>query len=208
MRTSRLPARICEHCGESYAPRTFTNKFCSRCRPTDTQARRRWYRERDPERTRATKQAWDLRYKERLRAQERAYRQRYPEKVAARHRLYHQRNAERIAARKRLYAQLHPRPRRKEDPEMSAARRDRRRARKMGAPGSHTLLEWKAVLARFGNRCAICGMRGKMTKDHIQPLSRGGSDNAENLQPLCLRCNSAKGTKLAWEKKGGQLAFA
>ena len=34
-----------------------------------------------------------------------------------------------------------------------------------------------------------------MTIDHIIPVSKGGEGNIENLQPMCLECNMAKGDK-------------
>lgn len=35
------------------------------------------------------------------------------------------------------------------------------------------------------------GMR-LMTKDHIYPKSKGGSDHLDNLQTMCVNCNNAK----------------
>ena len=33
-----------------------------------------------------------------------------------------------------------------------------------------------------------------MTKDHIKPLSKGGPDELSNLQTMCCKCNSKKGS--------------
>lgn len=35
-----------------------------------------------------------------------------------------------------------------------------------------------------------------MTKDHIIPSSRGGSNDIENLQPMCITCNREKGNNI------------
>jgi len=41
--------------------------------------------------------------------------------------------------------------------------------------------------------------------DHILPISRGGDNNRSNLQTLCSRCNSSKGTRLPEEWKHGRM---
>lgn len=56
--------------------------------------------------------------------------------------------------------------------------------------------EKKTVYARGNGRCAICGKPleyEKMTIDHKNPLSKGGTNAFPNLQPACLRCNQMKG---------------
>lgn len=69
--------------------------------------------------------------------------------------------------------------------------------REANACGKHTEGEWKAIITRFGNRCVRCGAQGvKLTKDHVIPLSEGGSNAASNLQPLCAPCNSWKGARV------------
>ncbi len=35
-----------------------------------------------------------------------------------------------------------------------------------------------------------------MTKDHIIPKSKGGSDNLENMQTMCTKCNTKKADKI------------
>lgn len=56
----------------------------------------------------------------------------------------------------------------------------------------HTEKEWRECLERYGNRCAKCGVRQQLTRDHIIPLSKEGGDEIENIQPLCISCNSSK----------------
>lgn len=70
----------------------------------------------------------------------------------------------------------------------------RRYAREKGATGQHTKVEWESLKITFDNRCAICGKKKPLTKDHIVPLSQGGTDDIENIQPLCRNCNSTKHT--------------
>jgi 5-methylcytosine-specific restriction endonuclease McrA len=77
---------------------------------------------------------------------------------------------------------------------------ERRRAIKSKAIGSHTIGEWENLKAQYNWTCPCCGKSDpnvKLTEDHIIPLSKGGSDNIENIQPLCGSCNSRKHTKIA-----------
>ena len=71
----------------------------------------------------------------------------------------------------------------------------RRYAREKGAEGSHTLEEWQKLKEIYGNVCANCKESKPLTKDHIMPLSKGGSDYITNIQPLCRNCNSKKWSK-------------
>ena len=51
------------------------------------------------------------------------------------------------------------------------------------------------ILKKFNYKCFQCGATKHLAIDHINPYSKGGSDNPENLQVLCRSCNSKKGTK-------------
>lgn len=79
----------------------------------------------------------------------------------------------------------------------SAAKSARRRARLEANGGSHTNGEWETLKARYNWTCPAC-KKGepeiKLTRDHIVSLMEGGSDNIENIQPLCMRCNVKKRT--------------
>lgn len=79
-----------------------------------------------------------------------------------------------------------------------AAIRKARRLREMNAPGHHTKDEWERVKLMYGNECAekdeTC--RGSITKDHVVPLIMGGSNDPDNLQPLCRSHNSRKSRRV------------
>lgn len=74
-----------------------------------------------------------------------------------------------------------------------------RRERNRNAEGSHTQGEWELLKKQYGYVCPCCKQGEpiiKLTEDHIIPLSKGGSNFIENIQPLCLRCNTKKFTKI------------
>lgn len=45
-------------------------------------------------------------------------------------------------------------------------------------------------------RCVICGGYDHLQVDHIHPVSKGGTNDRENLQTLCRSCNAAKSDKV------------
>ena len=51
------------------------------------------------------------------------------------------------------------------------------------------------IFKRDGNICLHCGTGERLSIDHIQPESKGGTLNFSNLQTLCVSCNSKKGSK-------------
>lgn len=75
----------------------------------------------------------------------------------------------------------------------------RRRARIKSVGGSFTVGEWDSLKIQYGYTCPCCKNKEpkiKLTIDHIVPLSKGGSNFIENIQPLCMKCNRKKHTKI------------
>ena len=52
------------------------------------------------------------------------------------------------------------------------------------------------VWQRDGGRCKSCASIGELEFDHIIPVSRGGSNTANNIELLCAKCNRSKGSKI------------
>jgi len=51
------------------------------------------------------------------------------------------------------------------------------------------------VYVRDGGRCRHCGTTENLSIDHVIPRSKGGPDTEDNLQVLCVPCNSSKGVR-------------
>lgn len=83
----------------------------------------------------------------------------------------------------------------KRNPEVYKATRYKDKLRRRCAQGSHTEAEWQEVLAKHDHKCA-CGATEDLTRDHIIPISKGGTNFIENIQPLCRSCNSRKSNKV------------
>lgn len=73
-----------------------------------------------------------------------------------------------------------------------------RRARNRANGEGFTTPQWRALCAKYGNRCLCCGKPSPeitLSPDHIVPVSRGGKGTIDNIQPLCIQCNKRKSTK-------------
>jgi len=72
------------------------------------------------------------------------------------------------------------------------------RAKRNGVPGTLIEKDWNDVLEKHNFACVICGTnQDKLAIDHIIPVSRGGTNTPDNIQPLCKSCNSRKGNRIA-----------
>jgi 5-methylcytosine-specific restriction endonuclease McrA len=134
-----------------------------------------------------------------LRLASAAYHERHRERLIADMREYAKRDAEGNRRRSREWAANN----RGKAAEWKVRNRDRatfhqrnREARKRMNGSDFTLDQWVEIQERFGRCCVCCGEAGvALTVDHIVPVSRGGVDSYENIQPLCRTCNGRKGTQ-------------
>jgi 5-methylcytosine-specific restriction endonuclease McrA len=139
---------------------------------------------------------WNLKNRERRLKQTKEYH----EKDTERWRLYHKKwdsdNKEKYLARQKRFRQT-------EKGKLTNKQRcHNRQARIRGAEGNHTYKEWENIKKENGYICVHCGKKEpeiKLTRDHIIPISKGGTNYIENIQPLCGACNSKKHNKLESE---------
>lgn len=176
--------RVCSICGRCRSlldfmpskPRKPIRTISHVCRDCRTAASKS-YREQHRERLLEQQREWNACNAERLKS----YR-------AARY----QANREEICAREReRYARVAA-----ADPEKYRAKFHQRRAQIQSNGGTYTSEEWHILCSRYGNICLRCYAKTKLTVDHIVPVSRGGSNSIENLQPLCRFCNATKSDKI------------
>lgn len=115
---------------------------------------------------------------------------------------WYQENKERLSEIRRLHYQSNRGAYR--------ANRLNRIARERSAEGRHTSKDVESLLKAQDHKCANCKACTRRTGyhvDHIQPLSKGGSNWPDNLQILCPTCNLSKSDKdpIEWARKNGRL---
>jgi 5-methylcytosine-specific restriction endonuclease McrA len=78
-----------------------------------------------------------------------------------------------------------------------ANNRRKRRAAKNASGDRFTAQKFEALCSDYGYACLCCGVTGRrLEADHVIPLTKGGSDDIGNIQPLCGECNRHKFTAI------------
>lgn len=156
-------------------------------RERDRSNRKKWWASLSPDEKAeqaAKLRDWTAANRERVRKLARDYLDREtPEK--------RERRLAKIRARRPIYE--------RENPEVIAAKRARRRAREYGAPGSYSRDDVLALLKSQARKCRYCdaGLT-KFHVDHFIPLSKGGSNWPTNIVLACATCNASKGDRMPW----------
>jgi 5-methylcytosine-specific restriction endonuclease McrA len=154
----------------------------AKANPEKNRARCAAYRARNPEKRRA----YALANAEKIAEQGRELRARKSEHERARHRAYYAKHLEKVRETHAAY--------RAATTEKKAAHCRNRRARIRMAEGFHTAEDIQRICTVQNGKCAICKEKvgKKFHVDHVQPLTKGGSNWPANLQILCGSCNRRK----------------
>lgn len=170
----------------------------------------RAYRKRNKERIAARAKTYRIEHADKIAAKDREYRQTHKEERAATDKAWYKANRERLAARNKVYRDSHKeetrvydKARRAQYPAQTVELDRKNSLRKRGVELGHTPAEWETMLIRFGYLCLCCGRStDDIHRDHVVPISKGGTDEIANIQPLCNVCNSRKSNKII-DYRGG-----
>src|SRR5689334_12816983 len=193
--TQYFTGKPCKH--GHISERLVANKVCMACAKLHKTA----YREKHPDRVSARYAAWRAGHREELATYLHEYRTARAEELKAKYHEYRARNLQTIQARERAYNKRHTEARKasarawgKANPDKKAAHRRNRKAAQKAAEGRHTAEDVQRILSAQKGKCACCRrtVGDDYHVDHIQPLSKGGSNWPSNLQILCPFCNISK----------------
>lgn len=188
-----VPGKVCTKC-KTWRP---VERFCPRILSLDG------YDYNCRECGNENGRAWRARNKERVAELNREYYVANREERLAYHRKYRQANKDYFRKEIKKFRQENPNYHRdyvrewsRRNPDKIKVQESARRAAKRSG-GRFTVAEWVAMKQRYDYHCLRCGRREpeiKLSADHVIPLSKGGMNTIDNIQPLCKSCNTAKHT--------------
>ncbi len=129
--------------------------------------------------------------RQKLREQHKQYYETHKEEFIKNQMAYYRKHKQNKSNYDRVYRKLHSAER--------SFSSNARRVKKLNAGGLHTLEQWEKLKEQFDFTCPACGGKEpeiKLTRDHIVPIIKNGTDNIDNIQPLCRNCNSSKKTRI------------
>lgn len=184
-----MKQRTCEDCPAQFTPTNGKQRVCTDCRKTRRAAYEKQWRSDNKDKNAGYLRKYRNANKEKVREAQKqrdAQPKRKAEKLAAQLR-YRQRHAELHRERNKQW--------RKKNREKTNEINRRGYLQRRNVPGKHTVEEWQALKEHHAFRCVCCRRQEPkitLTRDHIKPITLGGSDDIDNIQPLCGDCNSKK----------------
>lgn len=196
--TDSIPLKRCSQCKQHLPANRFNrdkshkDKLASSCK-TCNNARSAAWRKNNLDRERENGRKWRLNHPDQARGSRRAYYEQHIDEHRANGKNWNKQHRKWVNILSSKWAKSHPEQIRKNS--------HRRRAEKRNAIGTHTAQDIMILNINQRNKCAYCGVQlgNKYHVDHIIPLSRGGSNDFDNLALACPRCNMSKGDKLISE---------
>ncbi len=171
---------------------------------------RRW-NERNPGKAKARAAAWRAANLEKTTVRQAAYRAANLEKEKSRMAAWYAANSERVKAQVVAWQAANPDKVKAQKTAWKAANPDkvcdcrrRHRIRRWGRTENFTEFEFQELKHQLGDICLRCKRHEselgrlslKLVPDHVVPLAMGGSNDIENIQPLCSNgkgsCNQKK----------------
>ncbi len=152
---------------------------------------------------RAKKQLYDIRYRALTKARKKELNRIWyvanKEAKNASSREWLSRNSQRFRDYKRQWEVDHPEIKidranwQKQNRDKCRSYTNKHRALRITNGGTFTSDEWDKLCQQYHYRCLGAGPHGgSLSVDHVVPLSRGGTNDIANIQPLCCACNSRK----------------
>lgn len=188
---STIPEKCCSKCRELKPVEQFsrcsanTDGLYSWCKPC----------------ARAANQEYYTRKSDKIKTRVAEYRQANPERVKAAVRRYYQEHRAKHNEESKNWRHAHP-ERAREISKVSRTRHKAKHADRYTAKNHQrrvpqhqqhfTAQEWRDLRVFYNNICLCCKRKKRLTVDHIIPLSRGGTNTIDNIQPLCWLCNRRK----------------
>jgi 5-methylcytosine-specific restriction endonuclease McrA len=170
--------------------------------PYKTKEERHAYYIANKEKSLLQSREWKKRNRNKARASYTKWAKKNPDKVKSNRKAYYDNNREAALAYSAKFRADNPElvkenlaRWKRENPEKVSAILQKRRTAKAKSGGAYTYEQWIALCGKYGNKCLCCDKKKKLTPDHVFPVSKGGTSDISNIQPLCGPCNSSKGAK-------------
>jgi 5-methylcytosine-specific restriction endonuclease McrA len=206
--------KTCDRCGKQYEPRAANQRWCVECRTIGRKEQKsaefaKWCLA-NLEYFKEYHKVYYPKHRAKLCAYACKWEKEHPdksvehqEKNCIRHRKYYVENRDGVLAKGKEY--------RHTPVGMEVDRRSaRKHSHEVRTSGKLDVAAFYAKCAEFGWHCRICGReltKDTVTIDHIIPVSMGGTNAIENLQPLCRSCNCRKRTRPMKEMVGSEFLF-
>ena len=171
---------------------------CNTCRINNEKTKQRAYRKQ-----------YYKKYPEKKKEEKKKYKKQHQEAFKEYSKNYYYSHIDEIKKSRQLQAQElkeYRRQYKQKNRDIIKQQKQQYRARKHNAPGSFTESQFAQIKALFNYTCPMCKKSEPeitLTRDHVIPLKKHGTNYIENIQPLCAACNSKKGTAhIDFRKKG------